>query len=89
MSVSRAEACRRWLNALCEYMDGELDEELCAELERHLAECAPCTTVLETMRHTVALYRRWGRAELPEEGLQRLKSIVHSHLSSDTEASTA
>lgn len=77
MSTSHAQECRRWLQALCEYMDGELDEELCVKLEQHLAECAACATVLETMRQTVTLYRRWGRAQPPEDLIKHLEDLVH------------
>lgn len=77
MSTSHTHECRRWLQALCEYMDGELGEEMCAHLEQHLAECTACATVLETMRQTVTLYRRWGQAQPPEDLMKHLEDLVH------------
>ncbi|MDQ7028844.1 MAG: zf-HC2 domain-containing protein [Ardenticatenia bacterium] len=76
MSLSPEEPCRRWLAHLCDYVDGELDQSLCAELERHMAECEACTVVVETTRQTITLYRHLGRAELPEATRRRLKQLI-------------
>ena len=34
--------CKEHLGCLSDYVDGELDPELCAELERHMADCGDC-----------------------------------------------
>ena len=34
--------CRELLDALSDYVDGELDESLCADIEEHLKDCNPC-----------------------------------------------
>ena len=51
------ENCHHLLNDLSAYLDGEASQELCAELERHLADCDDCTAVVDTARKTVSLYR--------------------------------
>ena len=48
--------CRTLLGSLSEYMDGTLGEELCEELERHVAECENCHVVVNTLRKTIDLY---------------------------------
>ena len=35
--------CQVLLSQLSEYIDGELEDAFCAEIERHLATCAPLT----------------------------------------------
>jgi anti-sigma factor (TIGR02949 family) len=48
--------CRQLLGSLSEYVDGELDDELCSVLEEHLEDCEDCRIVVDTLRKTVYLY---------------------------------
>jgi anti-sigma factor (TIGR02949 family) len=48
--------CRQLLGSLSEYVDGELDDELCSVLEQHLEGCEDCRIVVDTLRKTVYLY---------------------------------
>jgi len=72
--------CRDMLGALSDYIDGELEEKLCAEIEEHMKECPDCRIVVDTLRKTVLLYRTHGQTELPEDVLSRV------HLALDIEA---
>ena len=66
------EPCRRLLGALSEYIDGELAEELCREIEAHLATCRNCRVVVDTLRKTILLYQMAAPPELPAEVEERL-----------------
>ncbi len=68
--------CRDLLNQLSDYIDGELAEPFCAELERHLTGCPDCQVVVDTTRKTVTLYRHYGQAELPAGVAERLWQAV-------------
>lgn len=57
--------CKELLLALSDYVDGEIDPSLCAELEAHLADCNPCQVVLNTTRRTVQLYKGQEPYEIP------------------------
>jgi anti-sigma factor (TIGR02949 family) len=48
--------CRELLESLSDYVDGELSENLCAELERHLTDCTNCRIVVDTLQKTIDLY---------------------------------
>lgn len=50
--------CRHLLESLSDYIDGVLEEELCAEIERHMAGCENCQVVVDTLRKTIYLYRQ-------------------------------
>jgi len=50
---------------LSDYVDGNLSEEFCLELEGHLAECENCRIVVDTLRKTISLYHIC--AEDPQE----------------------
>jgi predicted anti-sigma-YlaC factor YlaD len=65
--------CRHLLGSLSEYMDGELNEELCSVLEHHLEDCEDCRIVVDTLRKTVNLYHMTAEAEvIPNDIRQRL-----------------
>jgi predicted anti-sigma-YlaC factor YlaD len=65
--------CKLILGSLSDFIDGELQEELCAEIEEHLKGCDNCRIVVNTLRKTVELYERTSeQVELPEEVKERL-----------------
>ena len=49
--------CNHYLPGLSDYLDGELNPELCVELERHMVECEKCRIVVDTTRKTIELYQ--------------------------------
>jgi predicted anti-sigma-YlaC factor YlaD len=48
---------------LGDYIDGELEAELCAQLEQHLANCDNCRIMVDTTHKTVLLYRRQSQKQ--------------------------
>lgn len=70
------QTCDMLPEALQTYLDGEASAELCAEVERHLADCADCRGVVETVRQTVALYHDLPKPGLPAEARHRLYAAL-------------
>lgn len=68
--------CREMLEALSDYIDGELEARLCAEIEAHMRECTDCRVMVDTLRKTVVLYRTHGQAELPADVQSRLYTVL-------------
>ncbi len=68
----RSPDCRQMLSRLSDYVDGELDEALCRELELHMAGCENCRIVVDTLRMTVDLVHTAPAPDLPEEVRTRL-----------------
>ncbi len=65
--------CELLLGSLSEYIDGELQAELCAVLEAHLKECDNCRIVVNTLRKTIELYKETTTpSELPGAVRERL-----------------
>lgn len=52
-SRTRKPSCRRLFAGLSDYLDGEIDPTLCAKLEAHLDDCAPCQRYLASLEETV------------------------------------
>jgi len=50
------ERCRELLKQLNAYVDGELAAALCHDLEQHMADCADCQVVFDTLTKTIVLY---------------------------------
>lgn len=69
--------CRDMLGVLSEYLDGEVDETMCAEIDRHLAECGNCRIMVDTLRKTVILYRTHGHTEVPVDAKDRLYAVLN------------
>jgi len=49
--------CQALLDSLSDFVDGDLHEKLCAEIERHLGTCENCRIVVDTLRKTINLYQ--------------------------------
>jgi predicted anti-sigma-YlaC factor YlaD len=65
--------CKQILGNLSEYIDGELQAELCAEIEEHLKDCDNCRVVVNTLRKTIELYEQTAMSsELPQGVRARL-----------------
>ena len=64
--------CRHLLDDLSDFLDGEASAEVCAEIERHLADCENCRAVVDTLHKTIVLYRELPQPELPQDARQRL-----------------
>ena len=65
--------CRHLLGSLSEYVDGVLEEALCAEIDRHLHECENCRVVVDSLRKTVELYQTTSEpAMVPADVRERL-----------------
>ena len=65
--------CRKLLYSLSEYVDGDLSESLCEEIEMHLADCEDCQIVVNTLQKTVYLYHKIAKKpEIPVDVRDRL-----------------
>lgn len=70
------ESCRRYLESLGDYIEGTLNEELCNELEAHMAICENCRIVVNTLARTIMLYRKMPSPELPNAVRERLFAVL-------------
>ncbi len=68
--------CQRYLTSLTDYVDGDLDPQLCHELEAHMAACENCRIVVDTLAKTISLYRRLPAPDLPTAVKERLYAVL-------------
>lgn len=65
--------CRHLLGSLSGFVDGSLEDELCAEIQRHMEGCENCRIVVDSLRKTIYLYQELKEpAIVPEDVRQRL-----------------
>jgi anti-sigma factor (TIGR02949 family) len=65
--------CQSILDSLSDYVDGNLKDELCRDIEQHIAGCSDCRIVVDTLKKTIYLYHATSETqEMPEDVRERL-----------------
>ncbi len=72
--------CRELFERLSEYVDGELSQEICEEIQRHMEGCEPCVAFAKTLKTTAEMCRRLPSKPIPPEVADDLRSSLASHL---------
>jgi anti-sigma factor RsiW len=57
--------CEELIQYLSDYIDRELDDELRADAQEHLATCHNCRVVLDSTQKMIFLYRQTGSQVIP------------------------
>lgn len=63
MSLSE---CKEIFALLSDYLDDELPEDICREIDAHIAGCPPCVAFVESLRKTVELCRQAKSLAAPD-----------------------
>ena len=65
--------CKQLMGNLSDFINGDLSEELCVEIEEHIKNCENCRIVLNTLRKTVEIYQQQTDPNnLPDSVRERL-----------------
>lgn len=64
--------CEKLLGGLSDYLDGNEQSELCAELKKHMEGCTKCRLVVDSASKTIRLYKGDDLVEFPEDSRLRL-----------------
>lgn len=76
--------CREIFEGLSEYIDQEMAEKTCREIEEHLKGCENCRVVVNTLRRTVTLYHTMEPESLPGDARLRLHKIIQLESEKDS-----
>ncbi len=68
--------CQHLKSQLSAFIDGELDESICAEIEKHMAGCDNCRIVVDTLKKTIMLYREAPAEAVPPDVHDRLVKVL-------------
>jgi len=72
--------CKGVIREISNYIDGELEPAVRAELERHLAHCEDCTMIVDQTKKTIQLYCDAEPVALPEEIHSRLHASFRKRM---------
>ncbi len=72
-AAGQPHACQDLLGNLSNFIDGELDDQMCQKLQQHMAGCENCRVVYDTTTRTILLYQVSAKeTSLPEGARGRL-----------------
>lgn len=71
-----ARKCEEFIKGLADYIDGDIEPELCDEIEKHIGKCNNCRIMVDTMRQTVSLCREGKEEKLPEALERKLTGML-------------
>jgi RNA polymerase sigma-70 factor (ECF subfamily) len=73
MTHEHSLTCKDTLGNLSNFIDGELSEDICQELQRHMTGCDNCRVVYDTLTRTIYLYQASAeQVEVPSDVRGRL-----------------
>src|SRR5437660_3130747 len=76
----RPARCKAMFAELSDYLDEQLDDSLCEELERHMSDCGPCQAFLATLEATIEQLRRPAEGcPLPENTSKLRKQLMQNY----------
>lgn len=68
--------CKKYIQEIVDFVDGEIDESLCADLIEHMQSCDNCRIMVDSMRQTVMLCRDGIPEKLPPSIESRLNAAL-------------
>jgi len=79
--------CEDVWRAISDYLDDDLSPSQCREIDRHIAGCRRCRSVLDGTRNVVELAGDGRVPELSDESSRRLYAKLNRHLAQEGKAS--
>lgn len=74
--ATRPANCKSMFAELSNYLDEQLDDSMCAELQKHMDGCEPCKAFLSTLRNTILAMRQSGTEPLDPQKTRKLRDHV-------------
>ncbi|HPZ08305.1 MAG TPA: zf-HC2 domain-containing protein [Candidatus Eremiobacteraeota bacterium] len=66
--------CKKLLEELSNYIDHNIDPDVCDEIEKHIDGCSPCQVFIETLRETVRIFKEnCPQKNVPEHVRKKLR----------------
>ena len=77
------EHCKKDYERLSEYLDGELDDDLCREIEEHLRHCPECRKCLDSLGKSIDLCKKTAEEEITPEMKEHLRAALRNCFASE------
>jgi RNA polymerase sigma-70 factor (ECF subfamily) len=76
---SRPARCKAMFAELSDYLDEQLDDSLCEELERHMSGCGPCQAFVATLEATIEQCRNAAGDGPPPKAARLRKELMQKY----------
>ena len=73
-------SCKKLAQNLSGYIEGDVNQKLCGEIERHLNHCRRCSVLLDSVRKVLVICGDEQTFELPMGYEARLHSFLDTHI---------
>ncbi len=57
--------CKEIFSLLSQYLDEELPDDMCQEIDTHISDCPPCVKFVESLRKSVDLCKSYKELDTP------------------------
>ena len=72
--------CKEFLEELSDYLDENVDAEVKAKLEQHIALCPNCWVVCDTTKRTIRIYKGMEPYSMPADVESRLLDALEKKM---------
>lgn len=69
-------SCAEFLEEIGNYLEGEVAEEVRAQLERHLSHCQTCTVLVDSTRKTLRIVAGADSFDLPPAAFDAVRGRI-------------
>ena len=69
-------SCDKLLRVIGQYLDEEIDPEMCRRLEAHMGRCDSCRVMVDNLKGTIRLYQDEQVYEMPLDFRRRLHDTL-------------
>lgn len=82
LRAKRPASCKALFAQLSNYLDEQMDDSLCEQLEKHLDSCEPCKAFLATLEATIEKLRQVPPESFNKAAAAKLRRELHAQLPS-------
>ncbi|MBU1169767.1 MAG: hypothetical protein KKD44_09420 [Proteobacteria bacterium] len=72
--------CKAYFAKLSEFIDQELGDDVCRDIQKHLESCGCCNACLETLKKTIQLCANIKDKPVPSELSRKLKHMIRHRI---------
>ena len=75
---SAAGGCPDIVTLFSRHLEGDIDQQLCTQMEQHLLTCPRCTATCDTLRKTLSLCRASPLPTVPRSLQESIRTALHA-----------
>jgi anti-sigma factor RsiW len=68
--------CKDFLSELSDFLDENVDQEVRAKLDQHIAQCPNCWVIADTTKKTIQIFKGMDPYPIPQDVESRLMAAL-------------